>query len=45
MSWLSAPIYGEFNSPYIAAYRQEMSWQSDRGFSEYRFDLLSLPNF
>ena len=22
MSWLSAPICGEFNSPYIAAYRQ-----------------------
>ena len=22
-----------------------MSWQFDRGFSEYRFDLLSLPNF
>ena len=22
LSWLSAPIYGEFNSPYIAAYRQ-----------------------
>ena len=32
----------------LAVYRRispVMSWQSDRGFSEYRFDLLSLPNF